>query len=147
MGGKQRSTGVTGADVLPFFEEQIQPGLDPVQTQLFQQIGEALRTGGVGAQIPIIQQAVSQSRSALGTSLQQSSDELARTGLLGTPFGQRQLAGQRQAGEQQIAGIPTQGAQQLIGQAPQLVQGLLQALLGSLAGAGKQRARAGPFNT
>ena len=147
MGGKQRSTGVTGAEVMPFFEEQIEPGLDPVQTQLFSQISEALRTGGVGAQIPIIQQAVSQSQAALGTSLQQSGDELARSGLAGTPFAARALGEQRRAGAQQIAGIPTQGAQQLIGQAPQIVTGLLQALLGSLAGAGKQRARAGPFNT
>ena len=168
MGGKTRSTQVTGEDVSGFAREifgtvpgggffhpsqgaqgptGVDLGFEAIPQELFGQIGEALRTGGVGAQIPIIQQALSQARTSLGQGQEQTSNELARVGLTGTPFGQRALAEQRATGEQQIAGIPTQFAQQLAGQAPQLTTALLTAMLGAFAGAGRQRARGGPFST
>ena len=101
--------------------------IEPVREQLGAQIGEALRTGGVGAQLPIIQQAVEQSRAATANTLSGQRQELARSGLTDTPFASTALAGTELKGNQQTAGIPSQLAQWLIamaaptfgGQAPQ----------------------------
>lgn len=81
---------------------------------------EALRTGGVEARIPIIQTAVEQSKNALSQGLQQTEEQLALSGILKSPFGQRILAGQRIEGESAIGAIPTNIAQGMIQQIPQI---------------------------
>lgn len=93
----------------------------PLRNEVFRQVQEALKTGGVGARIPMIQQAVSQSQQATGRAVSQTSEELAKRNIGGS-FAASQLAGVRQAGEQATAGIPTQMAQQLLSQAPTLAQ-------------------------
>lgn len=79
------------------------------------QMTEALRTGGVGAKIPMIQQAVSRSNQATSAGIAQTAEQLASRNI-GGPFAQRIMAGQRLAGNQQAAAIPTEMAQQLIQQ-------------------------------
>lgn len=137
--GSTKSSGHTGFNVDPFIKENILPGFSPIQNQTFSQLSEALRTGGVGAQIPIIQQSVSQSQSALSRGLQDVQGRQAAQGIAGTPFGNRELTGARLEGQQSIARIPTDYAQQQTQQAPQLVQGILAAMLGALAASGKQK--------
>lgn len=82
---------------------------------LLKQLTEALQTGGVGAKIPLIQQAVSQSNQANQAALTQTSEQLASRNI-GGPFASRILAGQRQEGEQQTARLPTQIAEAFIAQ-------------------------------
>lgn len=82
---------------------------------------EALKTGGITAQIPIIARALEHSRRAQSQSRQTTTDNLARTGLVGTPFGQSILAQQEITGNQQIADIPTNYAQSFINQIPNFV--------------------------
>jgi hypothetical protein len=82
---------------------------------ILKQLTEALRTGGVKAKIPLIQQAVSAANRELGGSLARTSEQLAARNI-GGPFAQRILAQNRVAGEQGIAAIPTQTAEQLISQ-------------------------------
>lgn len=89
----------------------------PTRRILGKQTVEALKTGGIGARIPIIQRAVDASQQASARALRQTENDLTRGGLGGTPFGQSILAQQRQAGRQAAAQIPTAFAQQLIGQA------------------------------
>lgn len=113
----------------------------PVRQELLGQTLEALTTGGVGAQIPIIQRAVESSKAALGQGLRSTTENIAQMpGLGGTPFAESMLAQQRVGGEQQIAGIPSQIAQQFAGQAPNLALGFPQiANQGMLGGAGIQQ--------
>lgn len=86
----------------------------PVRREIGRQTREALRTGGVGAQIPIIQRAVEQSSLAGSQAMRDAESGLAASGLTGTPFGQRilaQLSGQTRFATSQL---PTQFAQSLI---------------------------------
>lgn len=82
---------------------------------LLRQMTEALRTGGVKAKIPLIQQAVSQSQQATSQATRQTSEELASRNI-GGPFASRMLAGTRLAGAQNTAQIPTRVAEGLIAQ-------------------------------
>lgn len=90
----------------------------PLRTELLGQQLEALQTGGVGAQIPIIGAAQSQSRQATARALAGITDDLARSGLARSPFGQRQLASTRLSGEAATDLIPSQVAQAFIAGAP-----------------------------
>jgi len=85
----------------------------PVRKEFLKQGLEALRTGGVKAKIPLIQQAVSQTRGATSQALSQTAEQLAARNI-GGPFAGRTLAGIRMGGEQQAAAIPTQVAEQMI---------------------------------
>jgi hypothetical protein len=88
---------------------------DQPRKLILKQLTEALRTGGVKAKIPLIQQAVSAANRELSGSLARTSEQLAARNI-GGPFAQRVLAQNRVAGEQGIAAIPTQTAEQLISQ-------------------------------
>lgn len=85
---------------------------------------EALKTGGIGAQIPIIARALEASKSAASQSRQQTVDSLSRSNLAGTPFGQAILAQQEIQGNQHTADIPTQYAQSFISQIPSFITAL-----------------------
>lgn len=146
-GGKSRSASQSGRLVPSYLQTDVKPGYQPIQNETFRQISEALRTGGIGAQIPIIQQAVSQGKEALGNSLQQTEGSLASAGLGRTPYGQNILAQTRQAGASAIGRIPTDYAQQISAQAPGVIQGLMPAILGALAAVQTSTSRSGPYNT
>ena len=98
----------------------------PIRKTLGAQTMEALKTGGVGARIPIIQRAVDAAQQANARALSATEAGLTAGNLAGTPFGQSILAQQRQAGRQAAAQIPTSFAQALIegagggGGAPQM---------------------------
>ncbi len=92
-----------------------------LRSEYLKQSEEALKTGGINAQIPIIARALEHSRQAQSQSRQTTTDNLARTGLAGTPFGQSILAQQEMTGNQQIADIPTNYAQHFISQIPAFI--------------------------
>jgi hypothetical protein len=75
---------------------------------------EALRTGGVGAKIPLIQRSVEASKQATGTALAATKDDLAAAGIGATPFGQNILAQTRMRGEQAASQIPPAIAEDVI---------------------------------
>lgn len=79
---------------------------------------EALKTGGVNAQIPIINRAVDASRGAESQANTQLQESLARAGLANTSFGAQILGNQQMAGAQRTAEIPTDIAGQFIGAVP-----------------------------
>jgi len=137
-GGKSRSATQSGRKAIGAVE-----GYQPIRDQLFSQIAEALRTGGIGAGIPIIQESVSQARGAMSDSLAGTEGDLARSGLGRTPFGARVLAESKLGGEQNIAAIPTAYAQQFISGAP----GLLGSVFQALAGVSSSHTRSGPYST
>lgn len=95
---------------------------------------EALRTGGISAQLPMIARAVEASKGQLSQDLQATSENLAKHRLVGTPFGQSILSQGRILGGQQIANIPTSYAQNSINMIPSF----LAAMTGtSMSGAGQ----------
>lgn len=143
-GGKQRSaTTFTGAPLRSIDRNLVSiQGTRGLNNELLGQITEALRTGGIGAQIPIIQQSVSASNQAASDALRQTRDSLAQSGLSRTPYGQSILAGTRMQGAQQTAAIPTQIAQSFIEQAPQFSSSLMGQILNTLQ---KSTARSGPY--
>ena len=72
-----------------------------------QQETEALKTGGVNAQIPIINRAVDASRGAESSANQDTQQALARAGLADTSFGAQILGNQKMQGAQNTASIPS----------------------------------------
>lgn len=85
------------------YTEQTRSG----RSELFSQITEALKTGGVGARLPIVGKAVEASKAATATAMRGTEETLARTGLTRTPWGQNVLASQRLEGELATSRIPT----------------------------------------
>lgn len=122
----------------------------PIRRELSAQILEALKTGGVGAQIPIVQRAVEGTKQATSGALRGTEEALAGGNLMNTPFGQQILAQQRQAGAQAASNIPTDIARAFIGGAPEFIGtaggqaaglsgGLASSALGAYGGAAQQR--------
>ena len=83
-----------------------------------QQETEALKTGGVNAQIPIINRAVDASRGAESSANQDTQQALARAGLADTSFGAQILGNQKMQGAQNTAAIPGNIAGQFISAVP-----------------------------
>lgn len=90
----------------------------PVRQELFKQILEGLQTGGVQAKIPIIQSALESSRVAQSNTMKGIDENLATSGLSGTPFGARTRAEAQEAGNQQIGQIPTNIIRDFLSVAP-----------------------------
>lgn len=99
---------------------------------------EALKTGGISAQLPMIARAVEASKGQLSQDLQSTQDSLARSGLVGTPFGQNILAQGRIMGGQNISNIPTSFAQNTINMIPNFIA----AMTGQSMGGAGQAAQA-----
>jgi hypothetical protein len=116
------------------------PGLQ----SFFGQATEAMRTGGTQAKIPLIQQAVSASKSATSNALTNTEASLGNQ--RNTPFGQEILARTRLAGEQQTKGIPVQIAEQLAGQIPQAGLTATGQGIGGLAKTGTMTSSGGASN-
>jgi hypothetical protein len=117
----------------------------PALQTYFGQATEAMRTGGTQAKIPLIQQAVSASKSATSKALTDTEASLGNQ--RNTPFGQEILARTRLSGEQQTRGIPVQIAEQMAGTAPQAGLTATGQAVGGLAKTGSLTAPAGmnPF--
>lgn len=107
-----------GLDALSLIQANSARLSGPGRKELFEQVTEALRTGGApGARIPLIQQATAASRAATEMEVGDVKRDIHARGITG-PFGARELAETRQTGEQRTAAIGPQIAEQLISGAP-----------------------------
>ena len=130
--------------------QTVQGETDPVRRELGRQYMEALQTGGVGAQIPLINAAQQQSRQATSQALQNTTANLGRAGLARTPFGQQTLAGVNLSGQQATGMLPSQITSQFLQGAPAFAfGGFPQSVAGysQLAGLGAERDIAKAKNT
>lgn len=119
------------ATLLANWSDRLMKTWMPVQNQLASQTGEALKTGGVNAQIPIISRAVDAARQGATQTEEQTRQSLARSGTSG-PEAQAILGEERMAEGDRIAGIGPGIASQFISQAPQMSQaGIGQAFSGA----------------
>jgi hypothetical protein len=126
--GKEETTS-PAASGLTTFADQLQHETTPLRTSFIAQLFEALM--GRGANIPIMSQAVEQTRRAGSTALTGTTERLAQTGLAGTPFGEMILA---QTGlEGNIAASDTQS--QMMQAFMDLISGFLQEQTKTTAGA------------
>lgn len=96
------------------------------------QTGEA---GTVGPQVPIIQRSVEASRRAGSQAQRGTTEELARTGLAGTPFGETIRAGGEREAAFQTSQIAPNMMMQFMGMLPNFLSSILQTGIGGLAGA------------
>lgn len=95
---------------------------------------EQFQRGG-GIQVPIISQALEAVRRASSQSQQGTQEELARTGLTGTPFGQNILATGKREGNLAAANTQTDIMKSLYNLIPNFVLGQSQTALSGLSGA------------
>lgn len=118
----------------------------PVRQELLGQQLEALRTGGVGARIPIIQNAVAASKQATGDAVQNTQSQLATQSLGGTVFGNRLLQEAKMSGDQATARIPTDYASTIIKGIPSFISQITNLASGNLQNAASLDLNTQQFN-
>jgi hypothetical protein len=107
-GGKDKGeTNTSGSAALEAFAKEMQEMSRPVREETFSQVLEGLKTGGIGARIPMITSAVEASPGATSNALRQIDDQNALMGTSGTFTGQRARADALMSGEQRTAQLPT----------------------------------------
>src|SRR3989304_3775010 len=114
FGGGRRSSGGGGGGFtstpdpeVSAFAKEVREQSRPVREEVFKQVFEALRTGGIGARLPIAQRAVESSRSATSATLRELDEGFAQAGGRNNEFYQRIRALTALAGRQETEGIPT----------------------------------------
>jgi len=100
---------------------------------LLKAMEDVLATGGTN--VPIISSSIDASRRASSNALKATNEDLARTGLAGTPFGENIRAGQTQEGQLASAAEGEKLAQAIFQMIPNLVLGQGQNAMGGLGGA------------
>jgi len=138
-GGKGGESGANedlGKIAKQFFAETT-----PLRQETISQFLEALTTGGVGARIPIISKAQEQSRQATSNTLRGTDQQLAQSGLAGTPFGENIRAQTLQQGQQATAMVPIDIINQMLTQIPGFVTGSNQVVVSGLGQAADAQAQ------
>lgn len=105
---------------------------EDVRSGLLTAMQEVLSTGG--SNIPIISRTIDASRSASSRALMETEQDLAQSGLAGTPFGENILATQRQKGEVGAAQVGESLAQNIFNMISQFILGQGQLGVGALTG-------------
>ena len=91
-------------------------------------------TGEGGVEIPLIAQAQEAQRRATSQAMRGTQEDLARSGLAGTPFGEMVMAQQRQTGAQTVQGVESDFKKMMLSMIPGLVTGNIQSIMGATAG-------------
>lgn len=137
-GGKSAKTGASKS--AEAFGESLEAETRGPRQAMFSQIEEALVTGGVGARIPLIQRAVESSRREGSNAMRQTGDQLALSGLAGTPFGEAIRADVGRSSAFQTSLVPSQIIQDLITQGMGFISGGMQVGSGALGSAASAQA-------
>lgn len=138
-GGKSSSNSSTSspyAAMLARYGVQSLKGAEPVMQQLLGQEGEALRTGGITNQIPIINRQVDAARQAAASSGQNTQEMLSKHGLANSAFGARIMAEQNAQSAQNVADVPANTIEGILSQAPQVAESAMGEGAGLLGTAG-----------
>ena len=115
-------------EFLEFMGRQLFAETTPLRQDLIGQMEAALSGEVEGGMIPLISRAVESTRQAASRTEQATTDELARTGLSGTPFAEAILGQTRQQGEQAATQAETNIIAQLMSGIPAFVLGQGQAM-------------------
>lgn len=140
-GGKQSGTNTSAPDpALSAFTDQLRKQAEPIGDVLSQQMLEALKTGGVGAYLPIAQSSVEQSRAATSNTMRSIQDQLVRMGLDRSPYGANILAGAQEQGSLSAESIYPDIVSALISAAPGFATGTGGLIVNALRPFGTQTA-------
>lgn len=134
-GGGKTSTSSTSspyAAILEGIGSQMWRTAKPVYQTYASQAEEALRTGGVNAQIPSVSRAVGAAREQQSQSTTDLRQRLAQSGLAGTSFAQALLQEDASQGGQAVANIPAEATSAFVGQAVPQVLGMGRAGVGAI---------------
>lgn len=127
------STSSPAADKLAQLAELFSSETKGIREGLIGNMAEILKTGG--STIPIISQAVEQSRRAGSQALSQTQNDLALQGLSGTPFGSQILANTRLNSEANAAKAQQALALEIFNMIPNFILGQSQTSTTGLANA------------
>jgi hypothetical protein len=130
--GKEETSSPAAGGLISFADE-LQKETTPIRKNLISQLFEALL--GRGANIPIISQAVEQTRRAGSTALTSTTERLAQTGLTGTPFGEMIMAQTGLEGNIAATNTESQMMQSFMDLLVNFLQNQSQTIAGSYAGA------------
>lgn len=130
MGGSGKGGGGGSESQMTQLLKDLTGETKPIRDILGSQYQEALTTGGVGAQIPLITAMQEQSRMGTSKALRGTEDQLSQQGLARTPWGASTMAGVRQQGEMATSLIPSQVAQGYVGNAPSYAMAPVGAMIG-----------------
>ncbi len=145
--GKSEKEGISGSgyDLLTQMAQQIFQETTPVRREFIGQLESALAGETEGGMVPVISRAVESARQAASRTERATTEELARTGLSGTPFGASILGQTRAQGEQAATQTETNILSQLIAGIPNFVLGQAQTATSAISGAGGA-SRSGEFS-
>lgn len=144
-GSGSHNSSVQGAPGVDY-ANSLQARSGALQDESMGQILELLRTGGIGAQMPLIQSSVAQQQNALNNALGAQRATNTRYGTGGTPLAEGQMGATKLLGMQNIADTPGRIAQPLLNQAPQVSNQLIQSIIGALQNYGKSKGNSFGFN-
>ena len=137
-GGGGKGGGTESSAALNEIAKKLFKETTPLRQEFTGQLEELLKTGGIGAQIPLISKSVERTRQAGSKAMTGTQERLAQTELAGTPFGERITGEVAQQGELAVAGVPGQWYSQMLPMILGLITGQGQTVvsgLGSAAGA------------
>jgi len=132
-GSSSSSTSSAAADSLANLAKQFAGETEGIRTGLIDAMQEVLSSGG--SSVPIIARSVDASKQAASNALNETSNDLARSGLAGTPFGENIRASTRQSGEQSAALTGESMAQNIFSMISNFILGQSQTSTSGLAGA------------
>jgi len=121
MGGSKKG-GTAGIKQAQFLRRNLANEIKGPRRSLINQFSEALRTGSIGAQNPLIQKSVEASRIAGSQAQSATAESLGQAGITG-PQAQRILADQRTSSDLATSRIPAQATQSVLSLAPSFLQG------------------------
>lgn len=137
LGDKFKDVALESAQEALKRQRQLFKSTFPTTKEFSAQQLEALKTGGIGAQIPLIQRSVEQTRMAGSDAQRKAEESLGSSNLLNTPFGQSAMAQLQQQSRLAQSRIPTDFAQAFISGIPSFVGQTQNTATNLLGGAGQ----------
>lgn len=143
--GGGKGGGTQSSEALNQIAKQLFEETTPLRQEFTGQMESVLKTGGVGAAMPMISKSVERTRQASSTAMKGLDERLAVLGLAGTPFGEGIRAEQTQKGEIEAANIPTDFYKQLLPSILNFILGQGQTVVTGLGGAAGAEASTDPM--
>lgn len=139
-GGGGKGGGTESSAALSQIAKKMFKETTPLRQEYTGQMESLLKTGGIGAAMPMISKSVEKTRQATSTAMTGLDERMAMLGLSGTPFGEGIRAEQAQAGEQKAAGIGPEFYKNLLPSILNLILGQGQTVVSGLGGAASAEA-------
>ena len=138
-----KSSEGSGSKTLGKIAGQINKETGPVRKEWLSQLFQVLKGGTAASTLPVAQNMTTASQQAGSRASQQTTEQLARMGLSGTPFAARAQAEQTLSNRQSTAQIPGQVAEMFLGQVPGAALGLTNSSISAASGQAQAQGQSG----